>query len=534
MSTAQISNLSIGIGVSDTLIIDDASLSIEPGEIIGLVGETGSGKSTIGLSLLGYLSPGLSPKDGVVRVGEEETINAEASIGPAQLRALRGKVVSYVPQDPGPSLNPRFRLERTFLEHMRAHNEHDELVVVERRRKLFEAVGLPTDTEFAKRFPHELSGGQQQRVAIALAFAHSPSLVVMDEPTTGLDAATKNLVVALIHDLARTHNAGIIFISHDLELLIRATNRLVVLYHGRIVENIASASVESAAKHPYTQRLVRSLTHTTALTPIAETETTPVLATRELSVSYGKKEVVQSVSLAIAPGETLGIVGESGSGKTTLARAIAGLHPQHTGTMTFAGDIVNPAVARRTAEQRQKIQYVFQNPWSALNPRRTVGASAALAARRLLGVTRSEAQERTIAAFQAVGLRSDHADAFPQRLSGGQRQRAALARALVSEPTLLICDEVTSSLDLTVQAEIVDLLRSLQESRKLAMLFITHDLNLAASIAHRSLVLYQGEVVEEGPSRQVLTAPSHPYTIGLVAHGNAGRASFLESDRSVS
>lgn len=524
MSNAHITSLSVGVGGSGAIILDDVSLVVSAGEIVGLAGETGSGKSTVGLSLLGYLSPGLVARHGRVEVEGTSTIDATTPVSPRAVAALRGATVSYVPQDPGPSLNPRFRLERTFIEHLRAHQPHvtaDD--ARERQQELFDAVGLPTAPNFLQRYPHELSGGQQQRVAIALAFAHNPAIVVMDEPTTGLDASTKTRIVELIQSLAHAHNAGVVLISHDLGLLIRATHRLVILYHGRIVENIASDRVISEGTHPYTRRLVHSLTPGEPPRPRATQAPPPTVAVNDLRVSYGGTEIIHSVSLAIEPGETLAVVGESGSGKTTLARAIAGLHPADSGSIHFTDVILHRDVTRRTPEQRQKMQYVFQNPWSALNPRRTVGASVALAAKKLLGVSRSDARARTIAAFESVGLREDHADSFPQRLSGGQRQRAALARALVAEPTLLICDEVTSSLDLTVQAEIVDLLSELQRRRELSLLFITHDLSLTAAIAHRTLVLYEGNAVETGPTETVLRSPSHPYTIDLVAHNNASR-----------
>ncbi|GAB3596602.1 ABC transporter ATP-binding protein [Microbacterium tumbae] len=513
-------DLSIVTGHGGVPILDGVDVEIAPGTIVGLAGETGSGKSTVGLSLLGHLGPGLVLQEGVAMVAAEPVLDASAGqLSAGRLRSLRGRLVSYVPQDPGTALNPGMRVGVAFAEVLRAHGHPNSQ---ERRESLFETVGLPTGRSFARRYPHELSGGQQQRVAIAIAFALNPALVVMDEPTTGLDVATKQRVVGLVRRLAVERDAGILFISHDLPLLTELADRIVVMRAGRVLEEVAASAMDAEAAAPYTRRLLAALP--AARPPRRDQPSgSPVLRVRGVSASHGKVEVTHEVDFEVAPGQCVAVVGESGSGKTTTAQSIAGLHRDFRGEIVLGGVSLAHGVAARTQDQRRQLQYVFQNPWGALNPRRTIGASIALSARRLLGASSGEAKEMTLRSLAAVGLRDDHADSLPQRLSGGQRQRAALARALVVEPTVLVCDEVTSSLDLSVQAEVVDLLVRLQEERKMAMVFITHDLALATAIAHETLVLKDGVVVECGPTPEVLARPAHPYTRQLV---NAGHAVF--------
>ncbi|SDY99376.1 ABC transporter ATP-binding protein [Herbiconiux ginsengi] len=512
-------DLTITVGRHGSVVLDGTGIEIAPGQVVGLAGETGSGKSTLGLAMLGHLGPGLIAQSGIAVVAGRPILDAHSPVDPARLRDERGRTVSYVPQDPGSALNPGIRVGVSFAEVLRAHGVAD---AEARCAELFGAVGLRAEGQFARRYPHELSGGQQQRVAIAIAFALDPALVVMDEPTTGLDVTTKHRVVELVRRLASERDAGVLFISHDLQLLLGLTDRIAVMHGGAIVEEGRPDALLTSATHPYTRKLIGSLPSASARPERPDLESAPaVLEVSAVSARHRRVEVTHEVSFSVPRGGCLAIVGESGSGKTTTARAIAGLHADFGGAVRLHGVDLAHDVSARTQAQRRDIQYVFQNPWGSLNPRRRIGASIAIVARRLRGLGRAEAEEAAVRALEAVGLRADHAVALPQRLSGGQRQRAALARALVARPEVLVCDEITSSLDLSVQAEVVALLSNLQEEFGMAMVFITHDLALASEVAGQTVVLKDGFVVEQGLTSAVLARPSHPYTAQLVAAASA-------------
>jgi peptide/nickel transport system ATP-binding protein len=509
---ARVDGLSIEVVRSETPILTEVGLEVARGEIVGIVGETGSGKSTAALALLGYHSPALRVTGGSVLLGGRDMLSASER----ELRSLRGDRVSYVPQDPASALSPTLRLAEAFEHVMRAHGLDDP---AERARKMATAlaeVNLPITPEFAQRYPHQLSGGQIQRAAIAIAFLFNPELVVLDEPTTGLDVATERVVVDLARRLSAIHSSGVAFVSHDLPLLLTFAHRIVVLRDGRVVEVLPRAGFLTEANHPYTRELIAALVGGSSPAGGPASSEPPILEVAGLTARYGRHTVTHGLDLAVEAGECLALVGESGSGKTTAARAIAGLHPDYDGQVRAGGETLAPSVRRRSREQLRRIQYVFQNPYSALQPRRPVGRSIALVARRLRGCSRREAAAVAADALVSVGLRPDHAAALPHQLSGGQRQRAALARALAADPCVLICDEVTSSLDAQVRRGIVALLKELQAERGLAMVFITHDLRLAHELSHRVAVLREGRIVEDGPTSQVFAHPSHPYTQTLV------------------
>jgi peptide/nickel transport system ATP-binding protein len=577
-------DLEIAIESTGTPVISDVSFTIAPGEILGVVGESGSGKTTVGLALLGHARRGLRIAGGSVRLGDHSILD----LSQEQLRRLRGTLVSYVPQDPASSLNPALRIGLQLREVVEAHTTLAGRAVDDRVAEMMAEVALPVDRAFLRRYPHELSGGQQQRVGLAMAFANRPRLIVLDEPTTGLDVTTQAHVLSTVRDLAGLHNVAALYVSHDLAVVATLARRVAVMYAGRIVEISTADQLFQSAGHPYTRRLIGAIPRLTggrslvgipgraaspgrrppgcAFAPrcslrIEQCETAmpplrvvgpdhevrciraaevlsggqsragepvtmpsadggehPALRLTGVTASYGRTEILHSVSLSVAAHECVALVGESGSGKTTVARSIAGLHHDWTGSIALSGTELRRAARQRSADERRRINYIFQNPYGSLNPRQTVGQIVGQPLRVFGTASGREADRRIGEMLERVSLTAGYARRYPDQLSGGERQRVAIARALVADPTVLICDEVTSALDVSVQAAIVELLGNLQRDLGLAMLFITHNLPLVRSIAQRVLVMSQGVIVEEGDTGQVLTDPRDPYTRQLLAN----------------
>ncbi len=564
-------------------IVDDVTFDIAPGEVLGLVGESGSGKTTVGLALLGHTRRGVQIGGGSVRLGDVDVIQ----LTEPELEHMRGKLISYVPQDPAAALNPALRIGTQLREILDAHDYGKS--GGERHQRVFEMmreVALPDEPSFLKRYPHELSGGQQQRVGLAIAFACRPRVIVLDEPTTGLDVTTQAHVLGTVRELAAAHGVAALYVSHDLAVVGTLANRVAVMYAGRVVELGPTFDLFSAAAHPYTQRLIAAIPHLTGgreligiggrapspgrrpsgcmfaprctfalerctvalpeLRPIAvghvvrcvraeevrghmlarsrdgareERLSTPepILSLTSVSAGYRKRMVVHDVTLQVAPRECLALVGESGSGKTTLARSVAGLHSYRTGEITLSGVSLADAARDRPREQRRTIQYVFQNPYGSLNPRRTIGHIIRQPL-ELFGKASSAENDRKVGEMlDRVSLSASYMERYPEQLSGGERQRVAIARALVCDPSVLVCDEVTSALDVSVQAAIVELLAGLQRDLGLAMLFVTHNLPLVRSIAQRVAVMSHGRIIELGDVDQVLETPQDPYTRRLLS-----------------
>lgn len=575
----RISDLRIEVASSGDDIVDEITLEISPGEVLGLVGESGSGKTTVGLSVLGHARRGVRLAGGSVRIGSTEMLQ----LGEADLREARGKLVSYVPQDPSTALNPALRIETQLLEVMEFHGfgGSDQA----RRERAVEVMGevlLPGTDEFLRRYPHQLSGGQQQRVGLAMAFACRPSVIVLDEPTTGLDVSTQAHVLETVRSLTRQHGVVALYVTHDLAVVANLADRVAVMYAGRIVEQGPTAAIFADPAHPYTRyltaaapdikgdhpmvglsgrapspgrrptgcafalrcelatdecraefppvspvaeghevrcvhpRAVPDRTRATGIVFDTSSGTEVALALKGVNASYTGHQVVHDVSFEVAKGECVALVGESGSGKSTLSRSIGGLHREWTGEIVLEGRALAPSARNRPTAQRLSIQYVFQNPYSSLHPRRTIGESVARPL-RVAGRTKDEARTRTHEMLERVSLTAAYANRYPDQLSGGERQRVAIARALVSDPSVLICDEVTSALDVLVQAAVVELLVELQKELGLSMLFVTHNLPLVRSLAQRVVVLAEGRVVEQGPTAEVLTSPDDEYTQRLLA-----------------
>ncbi|MGO4560035.1 ABC transporter ATP-binding protein [Mesorhizobium sp. 2RAF21] len=479
-------------------IVQDVSFSIAPGEILGLVGESGSGKTTVGLALLGYCRSGLRIRGGSIRVGDTEL----SAASPRSLEALRGRVVCYMPQDPATALNPFLRvgsqLAETFAERS--------LVTPERLKASLEEVRLPPDDRILKAHTFELSGGQQQRMAMAMAFVNRPRLIVMDEPTTGLDVTTQAHVLSTIRRLCQDHGVSALYVSHDLAVVAQLAQTVAVMQHGRIVESGAAADVLGSPKHPYTRKLVDALPRIERRSQIAVDAVAPsLLQVRNVAASYGSVRILQDIDLEIPEGSCLALVGESGSGKTTLSRCIAGLHEQMSGTVAFRGTRLASAAAQRPRDLRRRIQYIFQNPYGSFNPAHTVGHSIGTVVNLFEKQSKPSTRDKIANVLEQVSLPVEMMNRYPREMSGGQRQRAAIARALAADPDLLICDETTSALDVSVQATVVELLQSLQEKRRLSMLFVTHNLPLVANIAQKIAVMQEGRIVEMGDTDQVLS-----------------------------
>lgn len=573
--TLTVEDLSI-IGVpSMAAIIDQLSVSVLPGEILGVVGESGSGKTTLGLALLNYCKDGTRVDGGTVRVAEKDL----ASLGWRAVRELRGRTVAYIPQSPASALNPALRIGTQLRECLSGRQE----TILERVREVLREVALPDDDAFLARYPHQLSGGQQQRIAIAMAFTARPALIVMDEPTTGLDVTTQEHVLRTVRDMCKTYDCAAIYISHDMAVVAELADRIAVMYSGRIVEIGDTSEVLANSRHPYTTRLLLAVpdldakrpmvgipgnapsplarpqgcafaprcpiavaecnaavppilevgprhtvrcirpevplpnvtTGTLVVSSIRQEGARPVLELSGLRAGYGRHTVLEDIDLSVYSGDCVALLGESGSGKSTLSRCIAGLHHEFSGGLFLDGETLAPSSFARTREQRRRVQYIFQNPYESLNPRRTVGELILQPVTAVRG--RVPNSVRIVAeALERASLRPDHALRYPDQLSGGERQRVAIARALATEPEVLICDEITSALDVSVQSSLVDLLRSLQTEMGLTLLFITHNIALVRNIAQQVAVLEKGRIVEFGEVGSVFANPQHEYTRSLI------------------
>jgi peptide/nickel transport system ATP-binding protein len=500
-------------------VVQGVSFTLGAGRTLGLVGESGSGKTTVGLALLGYCRRGL--RFGAGRV-EVDGINI-LGLSDKQRTRMRGNVVAYVPQDPGTALNPALTVGTQLAEVTRNRPEASEHLEV-----LLNQLRLPAD-RIRRSYPHQLSGGQQQRVTLAMAFACRPKVIVLDEPTTGLDVTVQRQVLDATRELCDRSGVAAVFVSHDLAVVSELVDEVAVMNDGRIVEFGDCAATFAAPVHPYTKSLLRAAAavgHTSRRdasndgrlganradgAPV-DRRHTAVLSVENLRARYGSREVLHGISFTADPGECLAVVGESGSGKTTLARAVVGLHRSSAGSVRLRGSTLAASSGDRDVDELRALQYIFQNPFASLNPRKTVREILELPMRRFLDLRADGRRERLVRALSDVALPSDLLDVFPHQLSGGQRQRVAIARALVVEPQVLVCDEITSALDVSVQASIIDTLRRLQSERSLALIFITHDLGLVRHLATRVAVVRAGNVVEAGPVDEVLDRPSAEYT----------------------
>jgi peptide/nickel transport system ATP-binding protein len=469
---------------SGKAVVADIHFALDAGEILGLVGESGSSKTTLATALLGHVRKGARISGGQVFVAGTDLLGLRGEA----LRQARGGLIAYIPQDPAMALNPALRILSQLQETLAAHAPQLSRAARQQRlRETLQQVGLPDDEGFLKRFAHQLSGGQQQRVLLALAFILRPQVVVLDEPTTALDVTTQAHFLSALRQLCKSQGVAAVYVSHDLGVVESLADRVMVLYAGRVVECAETAQLFRQPQHPYSQRLLAAA-RLAARQPIDLAQQPLLLEVDELAVSYAGRRVVAGVNLHVRRGECLALVGASGSGKSSVSRALVGLAQEAAGRLRFAGAPLSLEVGARSSEQRRRIQYIFQNPLRALNPRHTVAQSLATPLRHFFGLSGTALRERIEQALTRVALPVAVADAYPGSLSGGERQRVAIARALVCEPRLLICDEITSALDVSVQASILELLRGLQ-AEGMALVFVTHDLNVVRAIADRVMTL---------------------------------------------
>lgn len=520
-----------GTGSSEVVAVKGVSFDVPRGSTVGVVGESGSGKSVTSLALTR-----LFPKSAKATItGSVEFQGRDVLRLPsAQLRSLRGAGISYVFQDPLSSLNPVKRCGEQVAEAIRIHEPRADKDAVQRRVvELFERLGLPRAKEVVDKYPHELSGGMRQRVMIAMALACRPALLIADEPTTALDVVVQKQIVDLLAEIVAEFDTSILFISHDLALVSSIADTVVVMRDGEVIEAGKTSQVSAAPKEAYTQQLWRA-TPTLfgpkrlelgtrmqgASRPIA-----PLLEVRGVSHSFAKRRrgeaaprALDDVSLTAQQGETVCVVGESGSGKSTLARCVVGLITPDEGHIAFAGSELVGATHKQWKNVRRDIQMVFQDPYSSLNPRMKISelVSEGLVINK---VTRSatDAKRKAIELLEMVGLPARYAERYPHQFSGGQRQRIAIARALALKPRLLVCDEPVTSLDVSVRAQIVELLTDIQDQEGITYLFITHDIALARQIGDHAVVMNQGRIVESGTATEVIDHPQHAYTRALRA-----------------
>lgn len=581
LAVCTVNNLRVALTGGTVDVVDGFDLVIRSGEIVGLVGESGSGKTTAGTALLGYARTGAGISDGTVMIDGHDM----AALSASQVRRIRGVTIGYVPQDPSASLNPAIRIGKQLRELLDQHDIGAPKERMDRVREILLEVGLPADDAFLGRYPHQLSGGQVQRVAIAMVFLPRPKVLVLDEPTTGLDVTTQQMVLKTLDDLCERFEVAALYVTHDLAVVAQIADRVAVLYAGQLVEEGVTKDIFSRPNHPYTRALLDAIPHLRrprylkgipGETPSPGNRPTgcrfhdrcpfaidacistrpplvdigdghmsrclrwdelgdwdaasgdsfdtddsvvrePVLKIVNLDVFYGRSHVVHDISLELGRGEVVALVGESGSGKTTISRCVGGLHGEWTGSITLDGEELAKSSRKRTTAMRQRIQYIFQNPYLSLNPRRTV-EQILRRPLELFGIARgAAARQRAGELLERVQLATSLLPLRTNRLSGGERQRLAIARALAAEPDILICDEITSALDVSIQGAVVSLLNRERSDRGISMLFVTHDLALVRSVADRVLVLQEGRLVEAGLVADVLERPQHPYTRELLA-----------------
>jgi oligopeptide/dipeptide ABC transporter ATP-binding protein len=515
-------NVHFSLADGDVHAVKDANLSIREGECLGVVGESGSGKSQLFLAAFGLLAAN-GRATGKVRYRGEEILGAPQ----ARLNSLRGGAVTMIFQDPLTSLTPHMKIGAQITEALMLHRKVSRAEAQNRAREMLDYVRIPESTRRLRQYPHELSGGMRQRVMIAMATITGPDLIIADEPTTALDVTVQAQILEILRALKTDKKTAIAMVSHDMGVIAGLADRVQVMRQGEIVESGTADEIFYAPKHDYTRMLLAAIPKPDESPPPATAVGAPLLTVEDLKVSFPVKDkgffgktrhlrAVDGISFVLNQSETLGVVGESGCGKSTLARAVLQLLPKTQGRVLWLGrDLDAQSDIRKLREQ---FQIVFQDPLASLDPRMPVGVSIAEPLKALQPLlSRETVRGKVRAIMQRVGLDPAWINRYPHELSGGQNQRVGLARAMIVGPRMLVCDEAVSALDVSIQAQIVELIRDLQAETGLALIFISHDLSVVRRLSHRVMVLYLGRVVELASSAALYTDPRHPYTRALLS-----------------
>jgi glutathione transport system ATP-binding protein len=546
-----VEGLSVEFGASR--VVDDLSFSVEAGQTVAVVGESGSGKSVTSLSTMRLADMmGANYASGRIMFNGRDLLQASQK----EMRSVRGKEIAMIFQEPMTSLNPVFTIGDQICEVLVLHEKMSKSAALAEAARLLDMVRLPDSEELLTRYPHQLSGGMRQRVMIAMALACRPKLLIADEPTTALDVTIQAQILNIMRDLQKTLGMGMVFITHDMGVVAEMADHVVVMWKGKKVEEGPVRDIFANPQHPYTQALLSAVPKLGSMTGEAfpkrlpltilqdgkptvvgeeriqdtvKTGATPLLSVKDLYVRFDIKKnlfgkathrlsAVQKVSFDIHPGETLALVGESGSGKSTIGRTIQQLQSAMSGDIAFNGRTFSSMSAAERFRLRQDVQYIFQDPFASLDPRKTVGFSIGEPINTHSLISDSKAVRRRVdELLERVGLTSDVATRYPHEFSGGQRQRVCIARALASDPKLIIADEALSALDVSIQAQIINLFMDLQAERGLAYLFISHDMAVVEKMSHRVAVLFLGQIMELGSRRQVFETPAHDYTRRLLS-----------------
>ncbi len=546
-----VEGLSVEFGASR--VVDDLSFSVEAGKTVAVVGESGSGKSVTSLSTMRLADMmGATFASGRIMFEDKDLLKASQK----EMRSIRGKEIAMIFQEPMTSLNPVFTIGDQICEVLVLHEKMGKTAAMAEAGRLLDMVRLPDATELLTRYPHQLSGGMRQRVMIAMALACRPKLLIADEPTTALDVTIQAQILNIMRDLQKTLRMGMVFITHDMGVVAEMADYVVVMWKGRKVEEGPVREIFANPQHPYTRTLLAAVPRLGSMTgedfpkrlPLtvlqdgqptvvgeervqdtAKYNERPLLSVKDLFVRFDIRKnlfgkathrcsAVQKVTFDIHPGETLALVGESGSGKSTIGRTIQQLQGSMGGEIAFNGRTYSSMSAAERFRMRQEVQYIFQDPFASLDPRKTVGFSIAEPINTHSLISSQKAVRRRVdELLERVGLSSEFATRYPHEFSGGQRQRVCIARALASDPKLIIADEALSALDVSIQAQIINLFMDLQAERGLAYLFISHDMAVVEKMSHRVAVLYLGQIMEMGSRRQVFETPTHDYTRRLLS-----------------
>jgi peptide/nickel transport system ATP-binding protein len=516
--------VSLPAGMERAHAVEDISFDLARGEILCVVGESGSGKSVTANAIMGLLPKTIRVASGEIRLAGANILGLPTDA----LRDLRGRVVSMIFQDPLSALNPLMTVGAQIEEAMAAHGVGTTASRRERALELLAEVGLPDPRLMIHQYPFRLSGGQRQRVMIAMALALEPTILIADEPTTALDVTTQAQILKLIRDIQRRKGMSVMFITHDFGVVAEIADSVVVMEKGRVVEQGTPSKVLKAPTHPYTKRLIAAVPRLRSVDRVStvEQDAAPLLKVENLAKTYRSGSAllrsqrvvpaVQGISFDLAPGRTLGVVGESGSGKSSLGRLLIRLMDADGGRILFEGTDIAALDERRFRSLRPKVQMIFQDPFASLNPRMTIGTILTVGP-IAHGMGRARARDEAREMLTMVGLDAGAFERYPHEFSGGQRQRIGIARALMFRPKLLVADEPVSALDVSIQAQILELLDRIQRETGVAMLFITHDLRVASQICDEIAVMHKGRIVEQGPPSQIFFHPRADFTRELVA-----------------